>query len=42
LGGITIAQGLGIEVASFVAMVMAAEQQRSPREILMSAIAELD
>jgi len=37
-----LAGALNVEATAFFAMVIAAEQQRSPREILMSAIFELD
>jgi len=37
-----LASALNVEATTFFAMMIAAEQQRSPREILMSAIAELE
>lgn len=37
-----LASALNIEAATFFSMVIAAEQRRSPREILMSAISDLE
>lgn len=37
-----LAQALKVDATAFFAMVMAAEQRRTPREILLSAIVELE
>jgi len=37
-----LASALNVEAATFFSMVIAAEQRRSPREILLSAISELE
>lgn len=39
---VDLAKALSIQPSSFFAMVIAAEQRRTPRDILLSAIAELE
>lgn len=39
---IELAAALNVSAAAFFTMVVAAEQQRSPREVLLSAVADLE